>query len=88
MAGAAGYQGQRGAARDAGPGVGGVGSGGLVPHVNHPYAGASGLGERFIEVVPHQGEDAVDAQLYNRTHEQHGPVWHSMAILLQSLQSP
>lgn len=69
---------------DARPGVGRVRHAGFVPHIDDAQPRARGGGEDFVEVIAHQREDGVQAQLGSGLHEEGGAVWHRTAILLQS----
>ena len=84
MAGSAGDEGKGGTAVEAGPGIGGMGDGGLMAEVDDANAGPRGGGKDFVEMIADEGEPGVEAQLCARLHEHRRSVWHRNAMLLHS----
>ena len=79
-----GHQRQRGLARGARHGVGGVHHRGFVTHVDDPHARASRFDQHLVEVVADQSEDLRDFELCESPHKKFSACWHVRLMLIQS----
>src|SRR4051812_9352261 len=73
---------------DSRPCIRGMGDSRFVPHIHYAHSRASRSRQHFVEVIPYQREDRVEAQLCGSPHKQLGSIWHSTAMLLQSSSDP